>query len=102
MATIYHVTTRQEWQDAQAKGQYEAPSLADEGFIHCSEDRQVQGVLDRYFEGQDGLVKLEIDTDKLTSPLFYDWSESVEDTFPHIYGPINTDAVVAVSDIIKK
>lgn len=102
MATIYHVTTRQEWQDAQEKGQYEAASLAAEGFIHASEERQIAGVLDRFFEGKSDLVRLEINTELLTSPLYYDWSESIEDTFPHIYGPINLDAVVAVSEIIKK
>lgn len=102
MATIYHVTTRPEWREAQEKGRYEAPSLADEGFIHASEERQVDGVVERYFQDKDDLVKLSIDTEKLSSPLFYDWSASVEDTFPHIYGPINLDAVSAVSDIIKK
>jgi uncharacterized protein (DUF952 family) len=99
MAIIYHLTTKPEWLDAQSKGQYEAPSLAGEGFIHCSEERQLSGVLDRYFQGQTGLLKLSIETERLTSPLYYDWSPSLEDTFPHIYGPINLDAVVVVEDI---
>src|SRR5882757_6371999 len=99
MAIIYHLTTKQEWLQAQPAGQYEAPSLAAEGFIHCSEERQVSGVLERYFQGQTGLLKLSIDTERLTSPLYYDWSPSLEDTFPHIYGAINLDAVVAVEDI---
>ena len=100
MSTIYHLTTRQEWQDAVSKGKYEAASLADEGFIHASEERQVAGVQERYFAGKKDLLKLVLDTEKLTSPLYYDWSASVEDTFPHIYGPINLDAVVAVEEII--
>jgi len=102
MAIIFHLTSGQEWQEAQLKGRYEAASLSDEGFIHCSEERQVAGVLDRYFKGRTGIVKLHIETERLTSPLYYDWSPSVEDTFPHIYGPINLDAVVAVEEIIKK
>ena len=99
MAIIYHVTTKQEWLQAQAKGHYESASLADEGYIHCSEERQIPGILERYFSGKTGLVKLSIETTRLTSPLYYDWSPSIEDTFPHIYGPINTDAVTAVDDI---
>jgi uncharacterized protein (DUF952 family) len=99
MAIIYHLTTKQEWLDAQRKGQYEAPSLAAEGFIHASEERQVSGVLERYFQGQTGLVKLSIETERLTSPLYYDWSPSLEDTFPHIYGPINLDAVVGEEEM---
>jgi uncharacterized protein (DUF952 family) len=99
MATIYHLTTREQWQQANENGQYTVASLTDEGFIHSSEARQVPGVLERYFKGQQGVIKLSIDTEKLTSPLYYDWSPSVEDTFPHIYGPINLDAVIAVEEI---
>lgn len=96
MPVIYHVTTTDEWNAAKAKGFYEHPSLKQEGFIHCSQEQQVAGVLERYFAGKTDLVKLVIDTDKLTSKFIYDWSPSTEDTFPHIYGPINTDAVMDV------
>lgn len=96
MAEIYHVTTSDEWNVAKTKGYYEHPSLKDEGFIHCSQEQQVPGVLERYFAGKTGLVKLVIDTDKLTSKFIYDWSPSTEDTFPHVYGPINLDAVTEV------
>lgn len=93
MAIIYHITTDRQWQDALATGEYRSTSLAEEGFIHCSEDRQVANVLDRYFKDQPGLVKLVIETGKLSSPLYFDWSSSIEDTFPHVYGPINIGAV---------
>ena len=100
MAIIYHVTTAAEWKTAQEKGRYESPSLAAEGFIHCSaDDQQVKGVLERYFKGKTDLVKLVIDTAKLTSPFIYEWSPSIADTFPHIYGPININAVVVVEQI---
>lgn len=75
---------------------YEHPSLNDEGFIHCSQANQVAGVLERYFAGQTDLVKLVIDTDKLTSKFVFDWSPSTQDTFPHVYGPINVDAIIDV------
>jgi len=99
MSTIYHVTTQPEWAAAQQQGFYEAPSLKSEGFIHCSEDRQIPGVLERYFQGKTNLVKLVIDTEQLTSQLVYEWSPSIADTFPHIYGPINVTAVTAVEKI---
>jgi uncharacterized protein (DUF952 family) len=94
MPIIYHVTTAAEWKAAQEKGFYEHPSLAAEGFIHCSQEHQVAGVLERYFAGKTDLVKLVIDTDKLTSKFVFDWSPSTADTFPHVYGAINNDAVV--------
>ena len=96
MPVICHVTTTDAWNEAKAKGYYEHPSLMLEGFIHCSEERQVGGVLERYFEGQTGLIKLLIDTDKLSSKCVYDWSPSSADTFPHVYGPINLDAVIEI------
>ena len=99
MTIIYHVTTGKAWQEAMQKGFYAAPSLQTEGFIHCSQDHQVAGVLERYFDGQTGLVKLVIDTSKLTSRYVFDWSPSTTDTFPHIYGNINLDAVTEVQDI---
>lgn len=96
MPLIYHVTTAAEWAAAKEMGYYEAPSLKTEGFIHCSQESQVSGVLERYYSGKTDLVKLVIDTDKLTSKYVFEWSPSTADTFPHIYGAINPGAVVDV------
>jgi uncharacterized protein (DUF952 family) len=103
MEPIYHVTTRAEWERAQAQGYYEAASLPVEGFIHASADeRQVQGVLQRYFAGQKNLVKLTIDPSKLTHELKWELAPSVNEEFPHIYGPLNLDAVVEVEDVNRE
>jgi uncharacterized protein (DUF952 family) len=100
MPLIYHVTTAAEWESAQKNGSYSTPSLQAEGFIHCSADeKQVAGVLQRYFAGKTNLVKLAIDTDKLSSRYIYEWSPSTADTFPHVYGPINIDSVIHVQKI---
>lgn len=99
MSVIYHITTASEWEEARRKGAYEAESLKKEGFIHCSEERQIPDILKRFYSHESGLVKLSIDTDKLTSRLIYNWSNAVEDTFPHIYGPINLDAVIKAEKI---
>jgi uncharacterized protein (DUF952 family) len=99
MATIYHITSAADWKLALEKGFYTAPSMEMEGFIHCSEAHQVAGVLQRYFAGRDNLVKLVIDTNKLQHRLQYDFSESVKEEFPHVYGPINLDAVITVESL---
>ena len=99
MPLIYHVTTGSLWENAQQQGFYEAPSLKEEGFIHCSEEHQVKGVLERYYQGQQNLVKLVIDSDKLKSDFIFEWSPSTKDTFPHIYGAVNLDAIVEVQSI---
>jgi len=99
MPLIYHVTTKTEWDNARQNGSYRCASLVDEGFIHCSQEHQVIGVLQRYFEGKTNLVKLIIDTDKLRSRWVFDWSPAMADTFPHVYGPINVDSVVGVTSL---
>ncbi|MBS1656449.1 MAG: DUF952 domain-containing protein [Bacteroidetes bacterium] len=99
MPIIYHVTTAADWKAAQQNGSYISPSLKEEGFIHCSQEEQVAGVLQRYFAGKTNLLKLVIDTNKLTSKYVFEWSPSTADTFPHIYGPVNLDAVVEVMAI---
>ena len=99
MAIIYHITSESEWKQAVERGYYEALSLKDEGFIHCSLKEQLPSVLERYFQGQKNLCTLEIETDLLSSPFYYEWSPSVQDTFPHIYGAINLDAVRKVEPI---
>lgn len=94
MPVIYHIATVADWKAAQETGAYEHPTLKAEGYIHCSLEHQVAGVLERYFAGRTDLVKLVIDTDKLKSRYVFDWSQSNTDTYPHIYGPINLDAVI--------
>lgn len=99
MAIIYHLTTREAWAAAQPTGEYEAPSLAAEGFIHCSADEpQALRVLDRLYLGVPGMQVLDVDTDKLTAEVRREPSRSGE-IYPHIYGKINVDAVVRIRDV---
>jgi uncharacterized protein (DUF952 family) len=71
-----------------------APSLADEGFIHCSTHAQVVATANRIFRGSGDLLLLELDPSKLTATLRWERATDVGDEFPHIYGPLNLDAVV--------
>ncbi|NCT95134.1 MAG: DUF952 domain-containing protein [Chitinophagaceae bacterium] len=96
---IYHITTAAQWEQAKQKGQYEADSLATEGFIHCSTADQVAGVLERYYQGQTGLVKLKIEKDLVERPLIFELATSINEVFPHIHGPINLNAVVEVTPV---
>ncbi len=105
MPIIYHLTGRAEWEagadsSKYGAGEYRAGSLAEEGFIHCSEDEaQMLRVANRLFNGRTDLLVLDLDVDALTSPLKRDPSRSGE-IYPHIYGPINTDAVVRVRRLV--
>jgi uncharacterized protein (DUF952 family) len=91
--TILHITTASGWEQAQAAGAVTAESLETEGFIHCSTVAQVQATANRIFRGAGELLLLEVDTTRLTAPLQYERATDVGDEFPHIYGPLNLDAV---------
>jgi uncharacterized protein (DUF952 family) len=91
--TILHITTRDAWADAQAAGRLTTPSLQSEGFIHCSTAAQVRPTADRIFAGSGELLLLEIDPRRLTAPLRWERATDVGEDFPHIYGPLNLDAV---------
>lgn len=99
MSLIYHLTTVEHWQTALLKGEYIAPNLKEEGFIHCCEDSQVNMIKSRFYADSTELVMLILDTEKLTSQFIFEWSPSFEATFPHVYGPINLDAVVGVEEV---
>ena len=95
---IFHICTKEEWEKKLSSNEYIHPSLKTENFIHNSEEHQIEGVLQRYFKGQNDLLKLTIDPDKLTSRLQYDLATD-DEYFPHVYGPINKDAIVKVERI---
>ncbi len=93
---IYHIVLPEAW--AEFDGElYEHASLAAEGFIHCSFDHQVDAVLRRYYSGVDRVIVLEIESGNLTSALVNEPSTGGE-IYPHIYGPINRDAIVGISE----
>jgi uncharacterized protein (DUF952 family) len=95
-SVIYHLTTVEEWEDAQDRGVYEPPSFTREGFIHCCTKEQLDSVLTRHFKGQENLIRLVIDPSLLTQKLQYDRDEQLQQEFPHIYGPLNLSAVIEI------
>lgn len=95
MGFLYHITAKLDWQAAQRAGEYRASSLEAEGFIHCSLANQVTATGERYYKGITDLVLLEIDDTRLSSGVRYEPAPTGEE-FPHIYGPLNLDAVVRV------
>lgn len=104
---IYHITSRPAWSEARERGEYRAPSLETEGFIHCSTEAQVLPVAEKFYMGQSGLLLLVIEPSLLSSDLKWEPPSggapppgvAEGDLFPHVYGPINLDAVVRVMDL---
>jgi uncharacterized protein (DUF952 family) len=94
---IYHITSQTAWEEAQKKGKYEAESLAGQGFIHCSKSGQILRVANSMYPDQHGVVLLAIDPAQLKSPLRWEPGQDLTtEVFPHVYGPVNLDAVLNV------
>ena len=91
---IVHLSTQADWQSAQSSGFLRPASLASEGFVHCSRPDQILAVANAFFRGQRDLVLLEILPAGVHAEIRLDAVEN--HFFPHIYGPLNTDAVKAV------
>lgn len=90
---IYHITSAIDWQQAMAAGSYTPPAFASEGFMHCCHLPQLVAVGQRYYRGQTGLVVLCIDPAQVTAPLRHEPAAGRDELFPHLYGPLNLEAV---------
>jgi uncharacterized protein (DUF952 family) len=103
---IFHVATDADWQAAIVSGAYTTSTLGvtldREGFLHCSRDSQAGRVLAKYYRDvTEPLTLLTVDTDLLTAPWQFDDVPGAELSFPHIYGPLNPDAVVEETPLAK-
>ncbi len=95
MQTIYHLVLKADWEVAQ--GPFAPKSLDAEGFVHCSHAHQVERSANRFFAGAGELFLLHLDAGKV-GDLREEPADSGE-TFPHIYGPIPRQAVLAVEEL---
>ncbi len=95
---LYHIVQRAEWESSAEIGFYAPASIAEEGFIHCSTLDQVVGTANRFYNGQTGLVLLQMDVAQVSAEIVYEDLYGHGQAFPHIYGPLNVDAVSAVVD----
>ena len=94
---IYHIVLPEVWEKFKDEYEYEAESLATEGFIHCSYRHQLDDVLERYYKGAEKVLILHINPHYLKSDLIAEPSTNRE-IYPHIYGKINKTAVVNVEE----
>jgi len=94
-ATIFHITTRAQWEHAQATRTYRGDTLDTQGFIHCSTASQVLAVANAIFSGRRDVILLRIDPARVQPEIRYEPPGAPEhERFPHIYGPLNVDAVI--------
>ncbi len=98
MSFIYHIATASDWEQAQADGEYTTSTrgrtLAEQGFIHGSTADQVAPVANMIYKGLPDLLALVIDAERVRPEIRFEPVPGWDEPFPHIYGPLNVDAVV--------
>jgi hypothetical protein len=98
--TIYHIVHPAWWEKFANQDFYESETLLEEKFIHLSTLAQVNGTLLNYFQGSKRLFLIHINPEKLSSTLLYEDLFATGIDFPHLYGPLNKEAVVQVQELL--
>ena len=94
---IYHITTKKLWRARTNATHYQMPQ--EEDFIHASQFHQIKGTLHNYFKGQKELLLITIDPVKVNAEIKYEDLKDSGALFPHIYGPLNVDAVEKIAEL---
>jgi len=94
---IIHLCQPAEWRAAQKRGFFIDDSLETSGFIHCSQPQHVLRVASLILRGTPDLIALWIDPEKIASEIRWESVDAV--LYPHIYGPINLPAVIAIAEV---
>ena len=95
---LFHIVEKAFWDSFEGKGHYFPAGFDAEGFIHLSEEQQVAGVLERYYQGVQHLLLLHLDESLFTAKLKFEANLSGE-LFPHLFGHLNKKSVVKIEEI---
>ncbi len=95
---LFHIVDREEWSRAIRSGSYQPDLLISEGFIHCSDIHKIIFVANEFYRGVKNLALLHIEERKVLAEIKWEDLGGFDYEYPHIYGPLNIDAVVAVQE----
>lgn len=100
VSVLLHICSSAEWAQARRRGEHRPDSLRDAGFVHLSTPQQVHLPANRLYAGRTDLILLHIDTSRLEAPLRWEPGDATDPAmlFPHLYGPVPTSAVIAVTE----
>jgi uncharacterized protein (DUF952 family) len=98
MRETFHLVPDEVWAAADPGAPYRATSLETEGFGHCTDGVDaLGGTFDRHYATDPRrFLALTLDLDALDVPWRYDVPGS---PYPHIYGPIDRTAILAMSRV---
>lgn len=96
---IYKICPQALWQEAERTGVFKGAAIdLSDGFIHFSDDSQVEETAAKHFAGQTDLVLVSVDTERLGESLKWEPSRGGA-LFPHLYGDLAITAVTRVEPL---
>ena len=107
---IYHIVVESDFREQLEPDEYRPSALAGDGFVHCALESSVIPVANDYYADAPGpVLLLEIDPTKLESETRYEAPAPIAGggtdhlssatVFPHVYGPIDRDAIVRLGSL---
>lgn len=101
MSITYHLVVAEYFRDCDASAPYVPPGFAEEGFIHCTDGEQnMADTANRYYRDERRMfVVLAIEKGEVSAEIRYEDEAGI---YPHIYGPLNREAIVAVLPILRE
>jgi uncharacterized protein (DUF952 family) len=109
--SVYHITTVAELRRHSDAAAYAPPSLAREGFVHCTATPATLLLVARDYFGavREPIVVLAIDPARLEAELRFETAAPIAgggsahlasgEAFPHLYGPLDRTAVLGVAEL---
>lgn len=91
---IFHLVKKEDWKTQKKESRYHPETLDSDGFIHCSSGKYIEDIANSLFKGEKDVLLIIINTTLVEPELRYENAGNSDIKYPHIYGPLNLDAVV--------
>ncbi|MEM8706704.1 MAG: adenosine deaminase [Actinomycetota bacterium] len=92
---LVHLAERDVWESCRTSGVYLPTEFGRDGFIHLSGLHQVLTPANRFYAGRTDLVALVVDAHLISNALVWEPGTGTQEFFPHLYGALGADAVLA-------
>ena len=99
---IFHLVRKKDWKEQKKEARYHPETIDSKGFIHCSSGKNIEEVANRLFRGERRILLIVINTSLIEPELKYEKDEETNISYPHIYGPLNLDAVIDKIELVPE
>lgn len=102
VTTAYKVLTAEQMAALEHEGSFAGATVdVADGYIHLSTAAQLTETVDKHFAGQHDLHIAAVDLEALADKIRWEESRGGQ-LFPHLYGPMTLDTVVAYSPMERE